>query len=317
MNSESSETLLNQLPPPPPGKAGWPWTEASDYVERTADEINSLPLISIITPSFNQGQFIEETIRSILLQNYPRLQYIIIDGGSTDETIDIIRKYKSRISYFISEADRGQSHAINKGIQMCKGNYLNWICSDDLLCRNAINSVASILASGNDLFLIGKGYRIDKNSKLIDAVEPSRITDFEQITNIGKYWRDGQSILQQSVFFPRILKENTIYLNENNHFSMDYELWGRLLMKKVIVKKTDLPIGMFRWYDGQKTSQNRIVTRSLIKAAKNLVIDNPDSGNCKKIVQLFKILEYKLWFNYSQFRSFVGIRRRLKKIING
>lgn len=100
------------------------------------------PKISIITPSYNQGQYIEETILSILNQNYPNLEYIIIDGGSTDNTIEVIKKYEDSITYWVSEKDNGQADAINKGLKKCTGEIFNWINSDDLLGREALCRIA-------------------------------------------------------------------------------------------------------------------------------------------------------------------------------
>ena len=102
---------LDDLPAAPPGKTGWPWTEASSSLTR-ADEIGApWPRISIVTPSYNQGLFIEETIRSVLLQGYPNLEYVVIDGGSTDQSVEIIEKYQPWLTYWISEKDNGQAEA--------------------------------------------------------------------------------------------------------------------------------------------------------------------------------------------------------------
>src|SRR5690606_10615120 len=106
-------------------------------------ELNKLPKISIVTPSYNQGQFIEETILSIISQNYPNLEYIIIDGGSTDNTVDIIKKYENHLKYWVSEADKGQADAINKGLQHCTGDIFNWINSDDYLESNSLFTIAN------------------------------------------------------------------------------------------------------------------------------------------------------------------------------
>src|SRR5215468_10026487 len=99
------------------------------------------PKLSIVTPSFNQGRFLEETIRSVLTQNYPNLEYIIIDGGSTDETVDVIRKYQDKVNYWVSEKDRGQVDAINKGIEKCTGDIFGFINSDDVYLPGTFSAV--------------------------------------------------------------------------------------------------------------------------------------------------------------------------------
>lgn len=133
---------IAELPPPPPGRAGWPWTEESPALPDTMPDGRPWPKISVVTPSYNQGQFIEETIRSVLLQGYPNLEHIIIDGGSTDGSVEIIRKYEPWLAYWVSEKDGGQTQAINKGLERCTGELFNWINSDDLLTRGALGVVA-------------------------------------------------------------------------------------------------------------------------------------------------------------------------------
>ncbi len=133
---------LTDLPPPPPGKTGWPWTEESQSLPDTQPEGGDWPRISIVTPSYNQGKYIEEAIRSILLQGYPNLEYVIIDGASSDGAVDTIRKYDGFITTWVSEPDEGQYQAINKGIARCTGDIFNWINSDDMLCPEALGNVA-------------------------------------------------------------------------------------------------------------------------------------------------------------------------------
>ena len=122
---------LQDLPAPPEGKTGWPWTEQTEVLPDKMPDGSDWPRISIVTPNYNYGHFIEETIRSILLQGYPNLEYIIIDGASTDNSIEIIKKYEKWVSYWVSEKDTGQSNAINKGLERCTGEFFNWINSDD------------------------------------------------------------------------------------------------------------------------------------------------------------------------------------------
>src|SRR5262245_25235628 len=140
---------LAELPPAPPGKSGWPWTiESSRLPVRRADG-SAWPKVTIVTPSFNQGQFIEETIRSILLQGYPDLEYMVIDGGSTDDSVEIIRKYERWLNYWATENDRGQAHAINKAISRATGEIFNWINSDDPLLPSALSTIASAMSAAD------------------------------------------------------------------------------------------------------------------------------------------------------------------------
>jgi glycosyltransferase involved in cell wall biosynthesis len=129
---------LHDLPAPPRGKTGWPWTEASLPVPHKTPAGYEWPAISIVTPSFNQGQFLEETIRSVLLQGYPNLQYIIIDGGSGDDSVAIIQKYERWLSHWVSEKDSGQAAALNKGLHLATGKLLGYLNSDDVYCLSGL-----------------------------------------------------------------------------------------------------------------------------------------------------------------------------------
>ena len=131
---------LFKLPAAPAGKTGWPWTVETSQLADTMPDGRPWPRISVVTPSFNQGQFIEEAIRSVLLQGYPNLEYIIVDGGSTDALIDIIRRYTPWISSWFSERDDGQSDAINKGLGVATGEIVSWLNSDDLVTPDAFQN---------------------------------------------------------------------------------------------------------------------------------------------------------------------------------
>jgi glycosyltransferase involved in cell wall biosynthesis len=131
------------LPAVPAGKSGWPWTVEAPRFPPLRPDGSPWPRISIVTPSYNQGAFIEETIRSVLLQGYPNLEYIVIDAASTDQTIDVIRRYEKWLTYWVSEKDRGQAHAINKGLARATGDLFNWINSDDLLLPGALGAIGS------------------------------------------------------------------------------------------------------------------------------------------------------------------------------
>jgi glycosyltransferase involved in cell wall biosynthesis len=139
-----NSVTLAELPSPPPGRIGWPWTQGSPQIEG-----KNWPSITIVTPSYNQGRFLEETIRSVLLQGYPKLQYVIIDGGSSDETLEVVRKYEPWIDHWVSEPDAGQADAINKGLIHSTGEIFQFINSDDYLAPGALFAVARAM-EGHD-----------------------------------------------------------------------------------------------------------------------------------------------------------------------
>ena len=154
---------LADLPPPPPGKTGWPWTVETPRLPALRADGTPWPRISIVTPSLNQGQFIEETLRSVLLQGYPYLEYIVIDGGSHDASAAIIGKYERWLSYWVSEPDRGQAHAINKGLHRSSGEIFQWINSDDVLSVCALARVGESMrdvdaVAGSVLQFDGNGH---------------------------------------------------------------------------------------------------------------------------------------------------------------
>lgn len=129
-------------PPAPSDKVGWPWDSQLPELSAVMNDGRDWPKISIVTPSYNQGQFIEETIRSVLLQGYPNLEYIVIDGGSTDNSLEIIQKYEPWLRYWISEPDEGQADAIHKGFQRASGDLLAWQNSDDFYQLGAFQRIA-------------------------------------------------------------------------------------------------------------------------------------------------------------------------------
>lgn len=143
--------MQNDLPAPPAGTRGWPW-EANETPPMPWQDPASLPWISVVTPSLNQGEYLEATLRSVLLQQYPKLQYIVVDGGSTDQSPEILDKYAHLISQVIRERDRGQSDAIYKGMRLAQGQFVNWINSDDMLKPNVLWELARHFHEPIDLY---------------------------------------------------------------------------------------------------------------------------------------------------------------------
>jgi glycosyltransferase involved in cell wall biosynthesis len=305
--------MLKQLPPPPPGKTGWPWTWESEHIPQIKPDGTSWPRISIVTPSFNQGEFLEETIRSIILQNYPNLEYLVIDGGSSDISVEIIKKYEQWITYWVSEKDRSQSHAINKGFERCTGKLVNWICSDDLLCKNALNQFATTYYIDDSFCYIGSCRLIDKAGHPAGATS-SQLSTIEELTDLANHWRKNDSIAQQSALYPLAAVIKTGGLTENNHFTMDYELWGNLLLSNVKIKNIPLEIGIYRWYEGQKTSYVLKATNSLVNSALRLISRDHNHSSGKKIRRKISVINYYLGFLYHHFRSFLGIKRRISML---
>lgn len=172
---------LTDLPPPPEGKTGWPWTRETPRVPESMPDGKPWPRISIVTPSYNQGQFIEETIRSVLLQGYPDLEYIIIDGGSTDESVEIIRKYERWITFWVSEPDSGQTNAINKGFKRSTGEIVAWLNSDDVYTAGSLCTAAKAFAEQPHVAVIyGKIDAIDADTSILSHIS-SREFDLEEL----------------------------------------------------------------------------------------------------------------------------------------
>jgi glycosyltransferase involved in cell wall biosynthesis len=308
--------MLEQLPDAPSDKTGWPWTEESEVLSVKQKNGNDWPRISIVTPGLNHGRFLEETIRSVLLQNYPNLEYIIIDGGSNDDSVEIIKKYEQWITYWVTEKDYGQSNAINKGFKIATGTFINWLCSDDLLYKNALYTLAPLLANNFKGLIIGKGIRVDRQSKMIDEINASSINNFKTLLNIKHYWRRSDSIMQQSCFYPLSEIRRLNYLNERNHLTMDFELWGKLFYDDIPVLRCDFNIGIFRWYEGQKTSDFNAVTRSLIITALSLIKKHRKLSFSAKATLSLGVIAYYLAYRYHDLRSRLGVKRRLKRLFH-
>lgn len=214
---------LNRLPPPPPGKKGWPWTTTSRPLPDKTPDGSPWPLISVVTPSFNQGRYIEQTIRSVLLQGYPNLQYIIMDGGSTDSTSVILRRYRPFVSIIVSEKDRGQSHALNKGVLRAEGQLIGWQNSDDLYLPNAFSTAAAAwLRLHRPDAVYGALETIDAASAVIGRYRTSPFNPVEMFP-----WAN---MFNQSMFFSRSVVGRDGLVDEHLHHCMDYDLFWRMIL---------------------------------------------------------------------------------------
>lgn len=222
----NSRATLADLPPPPAGASGWPWTAQGAPIPATRPDGGAWPKIAIVTPSLNQASFLEKTIRSVLLQGYPSLDYRIVDGGSRDGSTDIIRKYEAWLTDWSSAADRGQSDAINKGFDAARGDILGWLNSDDFLAPGALAKVAAGLdgaRAANVGALVGAADKIDAAGKVKFSVQPGAIGRDSLL-----YWWRGENFMQPACFFTRDAWDHAGPLRLDLDYAMDLALWLRI-----------------------------------------------------------------------------------------
>ncbi|MDI3546994.1 MAG: hypothetical protein PWR10_646 [Halanaerobiales bacterium] len=203
------------------------------------------PLVSIITPSYNQGQYIKETVNSVLDQTYDNIEYIVVDGGSKDNTLKILERYKNRLTY-ISEKDNGQSDAINKGFKMAKGEIVGWINSDDILMRDCVETVVDEFIKNNKLGIVyGNLLFIDEEG---NQNKIYKVPDIDLDVLLHK----RSSIAQPGSFYSMKAVKKVGYLDESLNYVMDYDLWIKLL-KISEIKYLDKVLAKFREHNQSKS----------------------------------------------------------------
>lgn len=212
--------------------------------------MNSWPKISIITPTFNQGQFIEQTILSVINQNYPNLEYIIIDGGSTDNTLDIIKKYEKYIYYWVSEPDNGQSDAINKGLKIATGEVVNWLNSDDYYEPGVLFVIADYFKRNTKINVLSGKSKLFKYEDLLVGYSNGS----DKYKNINKTigWA---RIDQPETFFRKSVLDKIGYIDSELSYIMDRDLWIKYLLNfgQNNVLKVGAIFVNFRLHDNSKT----------------------------------------------------------------
>jgi glycosyltransferase involved in cell wall biosynthesis len=229
---------LGELPPPPEGKKGWPWTEGSPLLPQRSSTGRPWPKVSIVTPSYNQGEFLEATIRSVLLQGYPDLEYLVIDGGSTDGSLAIIKKYENWLSGWVGEPDRGQSDAINKGFRRASGEVFGWVNSDDVYEPGALQKVSEFMAANAACDLVyGNGWTIDEKGEKTSPCDWIRPFDRSLYLN-------SNFILQPAAFWRRALWEQAGELDPGLHWTMDWDWFIRATARTT---PCYLPVDLARW----------------------------------------------------------------------
>ena len=250
-----------------PNLALWPWQSPAQIVPARMPSGKPWPKITIVTPTYQQGEFIEGTIRSLLLQGYPNLEYIIVDGGSTDCTQVVLRRYASEVDVCISEADEGQADAINKGFQHSTGEILGWLNSDDMHLPSTLVEVALAFEAAKSLSLTypidlvcGQALLYSENlgaivnehhSKFPAGISklPINLNDFD-----GVWQQNPGFFFQPEVFFTRnIWKKVGSSLNPFLHYALDYDLWIRIAKQETYLYSTNARLAIFRLHDRQKT----------------------------------------------------------------
>ncbi len=215
---------IQDLPSPPAERRGWPWQVEVSNEQSEGQGESKLPKISVITPSYNQARFLEQTIRSVLSQGYPNLEYLIIDGGSTDGSVEIIRKYEEWLAYWITEKDRGQSHAINKGLTRATGQIMCWLNSDDYYPADTLRLVGKLLTDGtNNYALIGhaKTFFQDDRAPVVNRGE------YLNRRRLLEFWK-GYQMHQPSIFWRREVFDRVGLLREDLDLTMDFDYWARI-----------------------------------------------------------------------------------------
>ena len=209
------------------------------------------PLVSLITPSYNQGAFLEQTIQSVLAQDYPNLEYILMDGGSSDNSVEIIQRYASRLSYWESQPDRGQAHAINKGLQRSHGSILGWLNSDDLLMMpDTVSRAVQVFQAEPDIAVVyGRLERINAQGEPV----PTPLLPKDRV-EFSREFAVGECVVNQpGSFWQRPIMEQVGWLDESLHYNLDYEYWMRMLLAGARFRRLPQVVARFRLSSGSKT----------------------------------------------------------------
>jgi GT2 family glycosyltransferase len=237
------------------------------FTDRTSPDASDLaqmaplPKISVVTVSFNQATYLEAAIQSVLDQAYPALEYIIVDGGSTDGSIEIIERYRQRCAAVVIEPDHGQSDALNKGFARATGDILTWLCSDDLLEPGSLRQVAAAWRLGAPDLIAGGCIRIGETRRheiarhhcALPIGQTLRLDPLDLLRLMGS-WQRGHYFYQPEVFFSRrIWEASGAYLKPHLHYGMDYDLWIRMALAGATILHIRPMLACSRMHAEQKT----------------------------------------------------------------
>ena len=209
------------------------------------------PRISIVTATYNRAEYLEETIVSVLEQNYPDLEYLVIDGGSTDGSVEVIKKYEKHLTYWESEKDRGQGHALNKGFRKASGDILGWINSDDFYLPGALEEIGRVYREFGESVIAGPVINFNELTGETRLIHPQNIT-YEKMFEFGLLGRHNVVWHQPGIFLPRKSFESAGGIDEQWYYLMDHDLYMRIL-KHTGVVYAERPLVKFRVHPDAKT----------------------------------------------------------------
>jgi glycosyltransferase involved in cell wall biosynthesis len=254
-------TSVSRLPLPPPLRGsprGWPWEAPRPEGARPGANDSGWPRIAVVTPSFNQGRFLEATLRSVLLQDYPNLEFRVMDGGSADDSVDIIRHYDKWLDGWESNKDGGQSDAINRGFAQAGGQVLAWLNSDDMYAPDALWAIGAAFRKGTCDVVSGHALFVDESGGFERRFAASPV-DVSRLLQV----RGGFTAPQQSTFWSRSCWERHGPLSTDLHYVMDYEFWIKLAAAGERWTFLDRDLSLFRHHSAQKTADIPSNTRML------------------------------------------------------
>ena len=244
------------------------------------------PLVSIVTPSFNQAEFLEKTILSVINQDYPRLEYFVMDGGSTDGSLEIIKRYEHRITNWISEPDRGQSDAINKGWSMASGDIFAWLNSDDMYAPGAVQAAVQAFRENPEAGMVyGDAILVDRDGHEL-SIKKSKQIRVQRSPWLGSPIPSNFLIPQPSVFIRADILRQVGFLDSKLHAVMDFELFLRVARVSPIVYLPRIQ-SYAHWYIGTKTTKN--IDRNMREKVEVL----------KRYSRVWFLSEY--WFRYLRY----------------
>jgi len=293
---------LNYLPASPSGKTGWPWTKESQQLLDIMPNNKPWPKISIVTPSYNQGQFIEETIRSVLLQGYPNLEYIIIDGNSTDNSIEIIKKYQKYLTYFVTEADGGPSDAISKGWNKATGEIVAYLNSDDAYTPGALACISQAFAQdAKSIAICGNEFTIDKEGFILSK---SNIKVINYLTLLKCNW-----VSQPATFIYKSSLDSVGGMNQEVKYAFDLELLLRIA-RLCPIKCIPERLAVTRWHDNTITFTKRLkIADELVRIFKAAMTDYPLKLTKKERWQILRGVNHIAVEGYLIQKNFLGSLR--------